>query len=144
MKKKIIGIGLLSLAIGFNACQKEELTNPNKVKHENDININNERRTGGIELIYGGTYNECGDGSAGCESPNALCGVIVSPSSVARSGGTTYYDYEFSGYTSMGDTINHDGDSLCLLFVGIWGWFTKCYSYNSVIAFGHRFPPARE
>jgi hypothetical protein len=29
MKKKIIGIGLLSLVIGFYACKKEELTSPN-------------------------------------------------------------------------------------------------------------------
>jgi len=47
MNKKIIGIGLLSLAIGFYACKKEELQNPSKTSGDVTNSINNEKRISG-------------------------------------------------------------------------------------------------
>jgi len=49
MNKKIIGIGLLSLAIGFYACKKEELQNPSKTSGDVTNSINNEKRSAGVE-----------------------------------------------------------------------------------------------
>ncbi len=47
MKKKIIGVGLLSLAIGFYACKKEALQNPSQAQGDVMTNMNKEKKIAG-------------------------------------------------------------------------------------------------
>ncbi len=68
MKNKVIGIGLLSLSIGFYACQKEELQNPTKTKEEGTETFMSKEKK-----MVNGQMVDFNNGESGCSAGPAIC-----------------------------------------------------------------------